>query len=193
MNRNLPLGIFSFLFFSISLKALPPAVLNPGDFAVVSIATDLGPCGLHADDDEISFVCFQDLTTFTNFQITDNGWETAFPGFWGNTEGTLKITRAGGTIPAGTVITLRATNAGAGNFVYDIISPDNAWFIVNENLPDGPFNLEQGGDQVYFLQGGAWTHGALNMARTVAVSFMDFLPPDGRLMVPRTDPIFIPM
>jgi gliding motility-associated-like protein len=163
MARNLPLSLlFSFLFFTISLKAVP-AVLEPGDIAVVSVSTDMGPCGLHADDDQISFVCFKDITAFTIIHITDNGWETAFPGFWGNTEGTLQLQRAGGTIPAGTVITLTVTN-NAGNYVYAISSPDNAWFITEVNLPDKPFNLEQGGDQVFFLQGGVWTHGALNMA-----------------------------
>ncbi len=163
MARNLPLNFLSFLLlFSLSLRAAP-TVLAPGDIAVVSVSTDMGPCGQHADDDQISFVCFKDITAFTILQITDNGWEAQFPGFWGNAEGTLQLQRAGGTIPAGTVITLAVTNNG-GNFTYSFTSPDDAWFITDINVPDKPFNLEQGGDQVYFLQGGTWTHGAHNMA-----------------------------
>lgn len=147
---------FSFFLFTTFLGSAQTTFL-PGDLAVMGYVTDLGNCGLPAESDQISFVTFKDITTFTNFFITDNGWEAVNPGFWGDSEGTLRLSRVGGMIPAGTVITLQCRNTG-GTWDYSILSPDNNWVIQNVNVPGGQFNLESGGDQIYFLQGGTWNN-----------------------------------
>jgi len=145
--------IFLFLCSTISAQT----TLYPGDIALMAIAADMALCGQPPQSDEISFVCFQDITTGTTIDITDNGWESVYPGFWGDGEGTLRMSRTGGTIPKGTVITLQAQN-NAGGWFYRTISPDNGWAITNVNIPGGPFNIETGGDQVYFMQGGTWNN-----------------------------------
>jgi hypothetical protein len=161
MTRNLYLNFFSlFLFFSISLSA-QPTVLVPGDIAVVGVATDTDLCGFEMGSDQISFVCFKNINSFTTFQITDNGWEKSNAGLWGNTEGTIQLLRAGGTIPAGTVITLNALFNGV-SWVYNVVSPDAAWIITSQN-PGEDFNLESNGDQFYFLQGGTWNSGVIGL------------------------------
>lgn len=153
---------FIFLFcLSITLSH-GQTVLNPGDIMVLGIATDMGACGLSAQGDEISFVSFKDITTNTTIDITDNGWEHQFTGFWGDSEGTLRMTRTGGTINAGTVITMQGQIVG-GNWIYRTISPDIGWTFTNLNVPGGPFNMDNGsngtgGDQVYFMQGGIWNN-----------------------------------
>jgi len=152
--------IYCLLFFLfISFSATSQTFLESGDVAVLGVNTDLGGCGLPAESDEISFFFYKDLTTSTTFDMTDNGWENSNPGFWGDTEGTLKIWRTGATVPKGTIITFQAINNG-GTWTYDIVSPnDGGWLITyfNGPGPGGPFNLEPGGDQVYFLQSNPFT------------------------------------
>jgi gliding motility-associated-like protein len=151
--------LFLLVFFVsfFSSKILAQTVLRPGDIGIVSMASDMGACGLPAQADEINFFCYQDITNGTIIDLTDNGWEHAFANFWGDSEGTLRMTRTGGTIPRGTVITLQAQII-AGNWTYRTISPDNQWNITNINVPGGPFNLDNGGDQIYFMQGGTWNN-----------------------------------
>jgi hypothetical protein len=126
--------ILPILLLLVTASLPGQTILKPGDIAVIAIASDMGACGAPAQSDELSFVCFKDITNGTTIDITDNGWETGIAGFWGNSEGTLSLGRTGGTIPKGTVITLQARNLPAG-WNYKVISPDNGWAITNVNLP----------------------------------------------------------
>ncbi len=156
MPKNYP-NYLLFILFALSASVSAQTVLSPGDIAVLGVATDMGGCGLPAESDEISFVCFKDITPFTDIFLTDNGWETSNAGLWGDSEGTLRLFRLGPVLPKGTVITLQAVN-NAGNWTYQVIS-DNGWVVQNINTPGGgPFNLEPGGDQFYFLSGGVWSN-----------------------------------
>lgn len=134
-------------------------LLKRGDFLVMGVnATNscgVGP-GTGAAADEISFVCFRDITIGTTLDITDNGYNrsAAFPGRWGDTEGVVRLTRTGGTIFAGTIITIRFDASGNGF----AISPDANWSFTNLNA-GGTFNLNAGGDQFHFMQGGNWING----------------------------------
>ncbi|HJW30944.1 MAG TPA: hypothetical protein VJ508_17055, partial [Saprospiraceae bacterium] len=149
------------LFVISSFTYLRSQTLHPGDFGVVSVATDLGSCGFPAGSDEISFICFQNLQNGTTFEMTDNGYEQSFAGLWGNQEGTLSITRTGAAIPKGTIMTLRCINMGGGNFSYQFVSPDNNFAVGNINLPGGgPFDLDPNGDQIFWMFGGNWSYGA---------------------------------
>ncbi|MBL7923097.1 MAG: T9SS type A sorting domain-containing protein [Bacteroidia bacterium] len=132
-------------------------LLKRGDFAIVGINANNGSCGFNSGADEISFVCFRDISTGTTLDLTDNGWQRVQLNRWGNSEGTVRMTRTGATIPAGTIITIRFDGAGNGNAV----TPDAAWSFININLW-GTFNLNNGGDQIFFMQGGNWVSGANN-------------------------------
>ncbi len=165
MPQSLPFYLTILLLFS-TIRGLAQTDLYPGDVMVLAIATDLGACGLPPEADEFSFVCFKDIETGTTMDFTDNGWEVQFPGFWGDAEGTQRMTRTGATIPSGTVITVQAQNP-AGTWIYRTLSPDNQWTFSDQNIPGGPFNMNNGlppigsglgGDQIYLLQGGNWNN-----------------------------------
>ena len=139
-----------------------PTVLESGDFAILSVNANNGACGISGED-IISFVCFKDIGNGTTIDMTDNGWERCNTGYWGNQEGGARFTRTGGVIPAGTVITLK-TNQGSSSTptTWIIFSqPDDQWQVDNLGTyaPKANFNLNVGGDQVYFMQGGTWNGG----------------------------------
>ncbi len=154
MNRLLHYLLFlSFLLFSN--LTIAQTTFYPGDIAMVGVSTDISACGFPAESDEFSFVCYRAFTTNTTIHITDNGWEVGNGGMWGDGEGTLSLTRTGGNVAAGTVITIRAIN-NSGTWAYSVVGLAVGWTIGQVNNPGGPFNLEPGGDQIYFLQGGTW-------------------------------------
>lgn len=97
MPKFYPAYLYSILFMLCS-TASAQTVLAPGDIAVLGVVTDLGVC-VKPESDEISFVCFKDITPFTTIILTDNGWEAVNNGYWGDSEATLKFTRTGGVIP----------------------------------------------------------------------------------------------
>ena len=136
--------------------------LYPGDLAVIGVNAN-NTC-IATTADEISFVCFKNITTNTQLDITDNGYERQFAGQWGEGEGLFRLVRTGGTINAGTVITMRV-NSGSSAPIF--VSPDANWSVtVPAGYPAGNwFNMNAGGDQLFFTQGGTWTNpaGANNM------------------------------
>lgn len=129
----------------------PPTTLDRGDLIIVGINANNGSCSGAGGEDEISFFCFKDITANTILDLTDNGYERCNAGVWGDTEGTIRATRTGPTIPAGTVITFRVSGTGS----YSSIGPDGLWSFASLN---GGANLamNSGGDQIFFLQGGTW-------------------------------------
>jgi hypothetical protein len=135
-----------------------PTIFDPGDFAVVGVNSRADDChsGYAAGDDEISFFAFKDINNGTTFYMTDNGYERTSAGLWGDTEGTYEITRTGGTITAGTVITFRMRN---GTPWVDFMSPDANWSMTKVAGFGGTLVLNAGGDQIYFMQGGNWDAG----------------------------------
>lgn len=136
----------------------PATVLAPGDLVIVGVnANNAGCPGGSSGEDFISFFCFKPIQFGTSIILTDNGYERCSAGLWGNTEGTVEITRTGPAIPAGQVITLRVANtSGAGNVTGR--APDNGWTCSSLN-GGGTFNLNVGGDQAFFMQGGTWAIG----------------------------------
>jgi hypothetical protein len=132
-------------------------IFERGDIVVVGLCSNTITCDgtTQAGDDEMSFVCFQDITNGTTFEMTDNGWERCSSGLWGNAEGTIQVTRTGGTITAGTIITFRLHN----NNTYECTMPDNNWTFTNINSVGSQLVLNSDGDQIYFMQGGTWNSG----------------------------------
>ncbi len=134
-------------------------VLEYGDLAIVAVNT-AQPSG-----DEISFVAFKTISTNTAIDFTDNGYERVSASLWGDTEGTLRFTRTGANIPAGTVITFVGQDGGATPTLgtdFDIYingSNDNAnWDLASLN-GSYSFNMNAN-DQVWIMQNGTWTAGA---------------------------------
>ncbi len=145
-----------FAFF-IAMYSLPNAqtVLQPGDLAVLSLVSNNRLCNPSgAENDLIRFVCLKDILPGTRIDITDNGWERALPGQWGNSEGFVSFTRTGPVLKAGTVITLQFLATGTNTF--QVIAPDTNW-TSTRGTPN-PIRLNPGGDQVYFMQGGVWNN-----------------------------------
>jgi hypothetical protein len=135
----------------------PPTVLAPGDLVVVGVNANNQTCSGLIGEDEISFFCFKPIVPGTAIILTDNGYERCFPGMWGNSEGTVRMVRTGMAIPAGQVITFRlSTNWGAANVIS--IAPDNGWSCTSLN-GNTSVNLNSGGDQIFFMQGGTWNAG----------------------------------
>ena len=143
------------LFFTLTTLSAAfgnPTILEKGDILVLAINADNGLVSGISGEDELSFVCFKDITNGTIFEITDNGWERQNAHSWGDSEGTIRITRTGVDIPAGTVITFRFAFG-----TYSAIYPDNSWQFTDLNGGDA-FDINNGGDQIFFLQSGTWTN-----------------------------------
>lgn len=153
MKVKVVLLFISLCFLSLLSKG--QTILNPGDLVILGIDANLS-----TNPDEISFACFQDITTGTEIQITDQGYERCNAGLWGSGEGGAKLTRVGGTIPAGTVITFRTQQPTSPHIHFTC--PDTLWSVANlgTGASANSFNMNSGGDQVYFAQNGTWASGA---------------------------------
>ncbi|MCB0790877.1 MAG: hypothetical protein H6595_10335 [Flavobacteriales bacterium] len=133
-------------------------ILAQGDLAVVGINANNGSCSGVTGQDEISFVCFQDIRPGTQIIMTDNGYERTNAGQWGNSEGVVRMTRTGLTIPKGTVITFRS-NQTYGTTNVQSVAPDNQWTCAMISPSGTSVALNSGGDQLFFMQGGVWNNG----------------------------------
>lgn len=143
---------------------LNATTLTQGGLAVLGLCSNTVDCVVATSngDDEISFVCFSDITQNTVLEMTDNGWQRNNIGKWGDNEGFVAAKRTGGTILSGSVITFRFGNGG----VYSATQPDNGWtFYTIHDFPGTDLVMNSGGDQIYFMQGGTWYQSATpNMA-----------------------------
>jgi len=147
------------LFDDIYIPKYLVTQFEDGDFVVLSLCSNIYSCqsGYSSGDDEISFMCFKNISKNDEFIITDNGYEHSNAGKWGTSEGTYKIKRTGGTIPAGTVITIRLRNTSP---YFEGVYPDNNWSMTNIGWANTSVVLNSKGDQIYFLQGGTWYKGS---------------------------------
>jgi len=139
------------LLVFISNKLFSQTELNTGDIAVVGVNANNFACSGTSTEDNISIVFFKDIVPGTEIDITDNGWERVNAGLWGNTEGTIRATRTGVTIPAGTIVTFKFTST------YVSLFPDADWSFSSINGMT-TLNMNSGGDQLYFMQGGNWSN-----------------------------------
>lgn len=160
---KIKVAIFFVSFCFLSIISLGQTIINPGDLVILGIGASKMRCSVstYTECDEISFACFKDITTGTQIQITDDGYERCYAGLWGSGEGGAILTRTGGTIPAGTVVTFRTVQPNAPYIHFDY--PDSLWSVADlgSNCSAHNFNLNNGGDQVYFAQNGTWTVGIL--------------------------------
>ena len=147
--------LIAFIAFVVcSFFVMAQTTLNRGDLAILGVNTTITP----STQDEISFVCFKDITKGTTLQLTDNGYEACTPNQWSSAEGGATLTRTGGTIAAGTVMTLRDayTNGNPIRFT----SPDAGWNtedLVPNVVKASYLDMNSKGDQLYMAQNGTWT------------------------------------
>ena len=157
MKRNLVLIILT-VILCIYKSYAQPTIINRGDLAVLGVNA-----AFNGSRDQISFVCFKDITPGTELQILDVGYGNCINGFWsGGQEGGAKLTRTNTTLPAGTVVTFLTAPFAFAN-------PDNNWTVTdlfvhptnsNYSVLATDFNINSGGDQLYFAQGGTWNEQA---------------------------------
>lgn len=124
-------------------------ILKPGDIAILAFNTNIA-----SGDDEISFVTFVDIFPGTRIDITDNAFQKCgTPNGWGYSEGWIRMERANTILPKGTIITV-TVNSTTG--MPSLFSPDPANWICSKPQPasQGNFNLNNGGEQIFFMTGG---------------------------------------
>jgi uncharacterized repeat protein (TIGR02543 family) len=140
----------------VEVSATPDeeVVFEPGDLAIVSVNTKHTSSG---SNDELCFVAFRDITSNTAIDLTDNGYERMSAETWGNSEGTIRMTRTGSTVPAGQVICLQGAGYDNSGFsVYTCGSSDDANWDISSLNETRSFDFNEN-DQIWILQGGNWT------------------------------------
>jgi hypothetical protein len=152
---------------STSFDITSATIYSKGDFAVIGLNSNFFTCAsapyntipYQSGDDEVSFIVFKDIQNGDVFYITDNGYERTTAGLWGDTEGVYQVIRTGTTLPSGTVITFRLLNNTTT--IAESVSPDTNWsFTKVSGFTAGNVVMNTGGDQLFFMQGGAWTNPA---------------------------------
>jgi len=121
--------------------------LIPGDLAILAFNTNN-----ELNADEISFVCFKDLTPGTIIDITDNAYQKCgTPNGWGISEGWVRLERTNTVLAKGTVVTINVKNG-----IPSIISPDPTNWNTSKPQPSGQgkFDLNADGEQIFFMTGG---------------------------------------
>lgn len=135
---------------STTFDIQPITVLNPGDIAVLAVNSNIS-----SGNDEISFVTFVDITPGTRIDITDNAYQKCgTPNGWGISEGWVRFERTNSTLLKGSIITILVTAAGG---TPSVVSPDPTNWVCTKPQPSsqGTFNLNNGGEQIFFMSGGS--------------------------------------
>ena len=125
-------------------------ILQPGDIAILAFNTGIAIGG----DDEISFVTLVDISPETRIDITDNAYQKCgTANGWGISEGWIRIERKNTILTKGTIVTVRVDNTGTP-YIY---SPDPTNWISVKPQPtsQGSFNLNNLGEQIFFMSGGS--------------------------------------
>lgn len=135
----------------ISFTPANVTILDYADLAILGVNTN--QVGTPSGTDEIIFVLFKDFLPNSALDFTDNGHERTSAGYWGTTEGVIRLTRNNTTLPAGTVIKVIGVNTTFT--VHTNGAQDNNWTVSSLN-GSSQFNLNSE-DQVWFMQGGNWS------------------------------------
>lgn len=157
MRAISPRGSIGLAGLGLSFRLIAQTTLLPGDVALVSLNANNAGCGVWpAESDEFSFFFFKDVVDGTTLDITDCGYERANIGQWGDTEGLFRITRNGGNLPKGTIVTIQVN--GSTNAITTSAGWAVSTTVATPNNVTGNFNMQAGGDQIFFCQGGTWNN-----------------------------------
>lgn len=158
MSMN-QLYIFILLFLVsllLAYEASAQTSLRRGDIAIVGVNANNNSCSGYsgAGEDVVSWISFKDILPGTVIDVTDNGWERQIANRFGSTEGTLRFTYNGtGNIPRGTRIDWIFRGS-----VGETAAANGDWNVISLN-GSANLNLNTGGDQIFFMQGGDWNCG----------------------------------
>lgn len=135
----------------------PPTTLSLGDIVIIGVNANNNACSGNVAEDLVSLVAFKDITPGTSIDITDNGWERVNAGQFGDTEGAYNMVYSGATtLVAGTVFTFAFPNTNV-TATLNAVNPD---WTVTKLAGSNTLNMNNGGDQIYIMQGGTWANGA---------------------------------
>lgn len=139
--------LFTLSIFLNFLSIIGQTTLQPGDLAILAFHTNVG-----SGTDEISFVSFVDIAPGTIIDITDNAYEKCgTPNGWGISEGWIRLQRTTNTLPKGKVITVRVSSGTPSIYA----GPDANWTCTKpQPSGQGNFDLNNGGEQIFFMTGG---------------------------------------
>lgn len=135
---------------STAFDILNITTLKPGDLGILAFNTDINGDG--SGIDEVSFVTFVDVLPGTTIDMTDNAYQKCgTPNGWGISEGWIRLVRTNSTLLKGTIITVRVTSGTPSVF-----SPDPSNWACSKPQPvsQGTFDLNNGGEQIFFMSGG---------------------------------------
>lgn len=137
-------------------------IFEPGDMAVIGVNASRVEGGDPIDDFYIVF--FKDITPNTSIDFTDNGYERSMAGFWGDSEGVIRMTYTGAVdIPAGQIIRIITAESGQPlsdmRIEMDCVDVTSDWSIID--IGAGGLNLFalNQNDQLWVMQGGNWSQG----------------------------------
>lgn len=136
-------------------------ILESGDLAIVAINNKLYSVSGNSAD-EFSFMFFKDISSGTAIDLTDNGYEKKYQGYWGTEEGFWRFTRKNNSLSAGSIMTISETRGRIGMGVEPVIGT-NINIYLNGSLDNddwdvvayGPLDLNAE-DQIWVMQGGSW-------------------------------------
>jgi len=135
-------------------------VLERGDIAIVGVNSVVT-----GDEDDIYLAFFKEITTNTAIDFTDNGYERAVAGLWGDSEGVIRITYIGASpLTAGEIIRIKVPNNSASNIGSFVIEMDcmdvsGDWSVTSLN-GGNDFALNEN-DQLWVMQSGNWVNGGM--------------------------------
>lgn len=141
----------------IELKPMLSSIFEHGDLAILAINTS------SSFGDEISFVSFKPIIAGTAIDFTDNGYERLSENLWGDTEGTIRLTRKNSNIEAGKVITLEINGGktilllGTDANIYIDGNNDNSNWELETLGGSIQFDLNNE-DQLWIMQNGNWVN-----------------------------------
>ncbi|MFO8053628.1 MAG: hypothetical protein R6U19_00500 [Bacteroidales bacterium] len=156
-STNFKQGIKTCITLILILACQPgnSQALKPGNLGIVGINVEHASSHPFHLQDEISLVSFDTIPVGSSIDITDNGWAQTYPGYWGNREGIIRITRIQQALLPGEVFTFRGSGNRPENFN---IYPDTNNWVVEVLDTTHYFNLTSD-DQVWILHGGQWDQG----------------------------------
>lgn len=137
-------------------------IIEPTDLVIMAVNTN----NTVYPNEEFTFACFKNIKVGTPIDFTENGYnrDSNYPGRWGTTEGTIRITRnGGGDLPAGTSVTVVMTASNgttAADFDIFVGGVDDLaagnWTVQELNPTNGSgFNLNSS-DDIWIMQNGSW-------------------------------------
>ena len=162
MNKLL---FFYILFLISSINSLAQTNLEKGDIVVVGVNAETTSCYNNPSNiiDAVYILALKNITNGTIIDVTDNAWQRNIDNRFSKNEGTLRFTRTGGTIAAGTIFQINFTTYNSNTNTYNTTLTNNnsGWDVSTISISSNTtgLNFAVNGDQLLFMTDGAWNNG----------------------------------